>query len=227
MKISCFRHGGYLFMSAIKLGFQMMRGACMLSKIRMPIVTILGGSKAKEGSEHYNQAFALSKRFAQSGISSITGGGPGIMYAANCGAKAGKDKDDKVGNTLGIAVSRVDDDFENQCSPLFWVDYFFIRKWLLVRYSLGIVVFPGGFGTVDELFDVLNYKKHKRVPAIPLILVGKEYWQPIVDWIKNQALAQGYVEEYYLDFFKVVDSIDEAYEPIKQVCDQYKEHIAK
>lgn len=205
----------------------MMRGACMLSKVRMPIVTVLGGSKVHEDNPYYKQAFELSKRLSQEGISSITGGGPGIMYAANCGAKAGNVSEDKTLNTLGIAVSRVDEDFENQCSPLFWVDYFFIRKWLLVRYSLGIVVFPGGIGTVDELFDVLNYKKHKRVPPIPLILVGAEYWQPLIDWLKNKALAQGYIEEYYLDFLTVVDSAEQAYMPIKKVCDQYRQHIQK
>ncbi|MEX0849272.1 MAG: LOG family protein [Candidatus Dependentiae bacterium] len=226
MKISCVKHGSYLFFNAIKLGFQMMRGACMLAKVRMPIITIFGGQQAKENSVYYKQAYELSKRLAEHSISTVTGGGPGIMFAASCGSKDGKQNDDKL-NTLGIAVHGVDDDFENKCSPVFWVNYFFIRKWLMVRYSLGIVVFPGGVGTVDELFDVLNYMKHKRVPPIPLVLVGIDYWQPLIDWMEHKAIAQGYMKKYYLDFFILVDTADEAFAIVHRVCDQYKDHIAK
>ncbi len=224
MKISCFRHGLYLFFSAIKLGFQMMRGACKLSKVRMPIVTIFGGREASGDSPYYKQAYDLSKRYAQDHISVISGGGPGIMEAANCGAKDGKPIGEKKLNTLGIAVRGVDDQFKNRCSPLIWVNYFFIRKWLMIRYSLGIVVFPGGIGTADELFEVLNFKKHKRIPPIPLILIGTNYWQPLVMWMKEKAVKEGYAPSSYLDFFMVTDSLDEAFNQVKKVCDQYREH---
>ncbi len=226
MRMSCISHGLYLFGSAIKLGFQMGAGACKLSKVRMPIVTVFGGREAPQNSFYYQQAYDLSKRFAQDRISVISGGGPGIMEAANCGAKDGKPTGQKKLNTLGIAVKGVDDRYKNICSSLIWVNSFFIRKWLMIRYSVGIVVFPGGIGTADELFDVFNLKKHKRIPAIPLILIGTDYWQPLVTWMKDTIIKEGYASSSYLDFFVVTDSIDEAFNEVKKVCDQYREHMS-
>lgn len=221
LKNSCLWQSLYLFCSAIKLGLQMMRGACTLGKVRMPIITVFGGREAKEDSMYYTQAYEFAKRCAQNRISVITGGGPGIMYAANCGAHDGKSADEKKLQTIGIAVKGIDEAFDNKCAPLIWVNYFFIRKWLLVRYSIGIVVFPGGIGTMDELFEVLNVMKHQRVPAIPVILIGTDYWQPILTWMQDKALKHGYIKEAYLHLFIVTDSIDEAFGHIKKVCSQY------
>ncbi len=225
MKITCFKHGFFLFFSAIKLGFQLMRGACMLAKVQMPIVTVFGGREATEDNPYYKQAYDLSSRFVHDGMSVLTGGGPGIMYAANCGARSAIPKKQKKLQTLGIAVKGVDEAFENKCSPLLWVHYFFIRKWLLIRYALAFVVFPGGLGTADELFDVLNYMKHKRIPPLPVILIGSDYWAPIVDWMKDKALKEGFIKEQYMHFFIVTDSIDEAFSLVKKVSDQYKMHV--
>lgn len=225
MKISCIKHGLYLFYNGIKLGWAMARLACGLSKVRMPMVSVFGSSRVKPDSEAYKKAFDLGSTLAEHEISVITGGGPGIMDAANCGAFSGRNQQDDMLNTMGIAVKGVDASFKSHCSEVMWVDTFFIRKWMLVRYSLGIVVFPGGLGTFDELFDVLNYMKHKRIPAIPVILIGVDYWQPLVDWMKNRVLAEGYINVEYLKFFQVTDSIEEAAGIIVNICDQYKAHV--
>lgn len=226
MYISCIKHGVYLFFSAIRLGITMVRVSCGLAKMRMPLVTVFGSAKAAPDSDWYTQAFALSKRLAEHAISVLTGGGPGIMHAANCGALAGKDPQDNMLNTLGIGVFDVDASFESRCNKVLWVDNFFIRKWMLVRYSLGIVVFPGGLGTLDELSDVLNYLKHKRIPPIPVILVGVAYWQPLIDWMHNAA-QHGYMPQEYQQFFKVTDNIDQAYASLAGVCDNYKAHVKR
>jgi uncharacterized protein (TIGR00730 family) len=205
----------------------MARLACGLSKVRMPMVSVFGSSRVNPESEEYKRAYALGATLAQHEISVITGGGPGIMDAANCGAFSGRNQQDDMLNTMGIAVTGVDASFKSHCSEVMWVDTFFVRKWMLVRYSLGIVVFPGGLGTFDELFDVLNYMKHKRIPAIPVILIGIDYWQPLVDWMKSRALAEGYINAEYLKFFQLTDSIEEASSIIVNICDQYKAHVKK
>lgn len=225
MKISCVRQGLYLFFNGIKLGWAMARLVCGLAKVRMPMVSVFGSSRVQPESDAYKQAFALGAMLARHEISVITGGGPGIMDAANCGAFSERVQGDDMLNTMGIAVTGVDTSFKSRCSEVMWVDTFFLRKWMLVRYSLGIVVFPGGLGTFDELFDVLNYMKHKRIPAIPVILIGIDYWQPLVEWLKGRVLAQGYINAEYLNFFQVTDSIEQACSILVNICDQYKAHI--
>jgi uncharacterized protein (TIGR00730 family) len=207
------------------MGVSMARVVCGLAKVRMPIVTIFGSANTAQNTPYYEQAYALSNALAAQKISVITGGGPGIMQAANCGAYAARtEKDDKL-NTLGIGVIGVDDRSKSSCNTMLWVDNFFIRKWMLVRYSLGVVVFPGGFGTLDEFSDILNYMKHKRIPPIPLILIGSAFWQPLVDWMKNTLLKEGYIYAEYLSFFRVVDSVDQAAAILIEVCNQYKAHV--
>lgn len=225
MKISSFWHSQYLFYNGIKLGFQMMKGALVLAKVRMPMVTFFGGREIGADHPFAQQAFELAKRLAQQDVSVITGGGPGIMHAANCGAKAGNVAETSGLNTLGVGVRGVDEQFKNECAQIFWVNNFFIRKWLLIRYSLGIVVFPGGFGTLDELFDVLNYMKSNRVPKLPLILIGKAYWEPMIAWFKQEGLKYGFVTDQQLQFFLITDSLDEAFDVIMQICTQYRVHV--
>jgi uncharacterized protein (TIGR00730 family) len=224
LKISSFWHSQYLFYNGIKLGFQMMRGARILAKVRMPMVTFFGGREIAQEHPIAQQAYDLAKQLAQQDISVITGGGPGIMHAANCGARAGKIAGNNELNTFGIGVHGIDASFKNECAQMFWVNNFFIRKWLLIRYSLGIVVFPGGFSTLDELFDVLNYMKSNRIPKLPLILIGVDYWQPMIEWFKQAGIASGCITPQELRFFMVTDSLDEAKEVIMQICAQYRLH---
>ena len=103
--------------------------------------------------------------------------------------------------------------------------YFFLRKWLLIRYSLAFVVFPGGVGTVDELFELLNFMKHDKVPKLPVILIGTNYWQPIIDWLHTRAFKHGFVKQYQLDLITVTDDLDEAFEIVRQTCEAYKKYV--
>jgi len=142
------------------------------------------------------------------------------MVAANCGAAETRKKGEKA-QTLGIAVSGIDEDFMNPCADTLFVNYFFMRKWLLIRYSVGFIIFPGGVGTMDELFDLLNMMKHHRVPPLPVVLIGVEYWQPLVKWFKESALKGGLIDERLTELFVVTDDIDEAYDLLYEVCEIY------
>jgi len=209
-----------VFFHSIKVGYQLMTSFFRLARLPMPIVTIFGGAKADRTGEFAKKAHDLSQMFAKNGISVITGGGPGIMIAANCGAAELRKKGQKA-QTLGIAVSGIDEDFINPCADTLYVNYFFMRKWLLMRYSVGFVVFPGGIGTMDELFDLLNMIKHHRIPPLPVVLVGVAYWQPIVDWFKISALKSGLIDERLTKLFIVTDDLDEAYGHVYEFCDLY------
>lgn len=212
-----------IFLHAIKVGYELMAGFFRLARMPMPIVTFFGGAKADSSGTCVQQAHDLAERFVKSGVSVLTGGGPGIMVAASCGAAEGS-KPGKKGRTLGITVAGVDEEFVNPCADTLRVSYFFMRKWLLIRYSVGYVVFPGGVGTMDELFDLLNMLKHNKIPPFPVVLIGVDYWQPVITWFYNFAFKEGLIDESLAKLFVVTDSIDEAYEIIYDVCQQYIEH---
>ena len=191
-----------LFWDFIISGWQAMRGLYVLSKLPYPMVTIFGGTHAPLDENHAKQAAQLAALCARNNISVITGGGPGIMQAANCAAK---------GKTLGIGLYGVDDDFNNPCTQVIKVNHFYVRRWLLIQYSLGFVIFPGGIGTMNELFDLLNDRKHNKVLAMPIVLVDVAYWSPLIMWFKESALKQGYVDPDYLKLFVVTDDVQEAF----------------
>ncbi|MCK5632391.1 LOG family protein [bacterium] len=222
MKFKYFRECLSIFFHSIKVGYELMTGFFRLTKLPMPIVTVFGGAKADKAGIFYRQADDFAYRCVKNGISIVTGGGPGIMTAANCGAARARKKGQKA-RTLGIVVSGVDQNYENPCADILSVSYFFMRKWLLIRYSIGFVVFPGGIGTMDELFDLLNMIKHHRVPELPVVLIGKEYWSPIVQWFEKSALKSGLLNKRLTKLFIVTDSIDEAYEVIHSICKIYSE----
>ena len=221
MRLKYLRECLSIFFHSIKVGYQLMTSFFRIARLPMPIVTVFGGAQAKEETEYTKKANDFARRCAQKGISVVTGGGPGIMKAATCGAAGVRKKGEKL-QTLGISVSGVDEDFVNPCSDVLRVNYFFMRKWLLIRYSLGFVIFPGGVGTMDELFDLLNMIKHHRIPELPVVLVGTSYWEPIVQWFRA-ALKEGLIDERLMKLFVVTDSIDEAYEIICDMCEYYLE----
>lgn len=184
-----------------------------------PIVTVFGSAKTKDTADLYYQAYALGRMLAEQNISVITGGGPGIMHAANCGA-ASVDLQlrNKVKRTLGITVRGIDETFDPSPIPTINFHYFFMRKWFLSQFSSAFIVFPGGIGTMDELFDVLNLRKHDFLPLLPVVLIGKDYWQPLLNWFNQSALAGGEIEEKNLKLFIVTDSIEEAFHLVSQAC---------
>lgn len=199
----------------IKSAFQLSYGVYRLSKLSHPIVAVFGGKGAYEGGKYAKWAEQFSAECAQKGMSIVTGGGPGIMEAANCGAfNAAKDKKRA---TLGIGVSGVDIGFFNECAPMVNVDYFFVRKWLLTHYACAFVLFPGGIGTVDEFFEVLNLMKLKKMKRVPVILIGKAYWQDLLDWYQ-QAFESEFIAVPPQNTLIITDDIHEAVRIIHSSC---------
>lgn len=171
-----------------------------------PCVSIFGSARLKPDNKYYKMASDLASKLTDMGFGIITGGGPGIMEAANKGATEAK------GKSVGLCI---DLPFEEKANP--YVDprytitfnYFFARKVMFVKYAQSFVVFPGGFGTLDELFESLTLIQTHKISRFPVILVGTEFWGGMIDWIKNSLIENGTVSPNDLNLFKVTDDLDE------------------
>lgn len=183
-----------------------------------PCVSIFGSARTKPDNKYYLLAEEIAKKLTKEGYGVITGGGPGIMEAANKGAKAEKGK--SVGLNIELPHEQKANDYVD-LDKLITFDYFFVRKVMFMKYSQGFVVMPGGFGTLDELFEALTLIQTTKIGKFPIILVGREYWTGLVDWIKNQLLANKYINESDLEFFTVVDTADETVEIIDKFYSKY------
>ncbi|TNE70893.1 TIGR00730 family Rossman fold protein [bacterium] len=178
-----------------------------------PCVSVFGSARLKDGSEYYELARVTSKKLAEAGFGVITGGGPGIMEAGNRGAK------DAHGKSVGLCITLP---FEERPNPYvdplyhFRFDYFFARKVMFVKYAQGFVVFPGGFGTLDEVFEALTLVQTKKIKPIPVILMGTHFWSGLVDWMKNTLLENGTISEQDFDLFHVTDDPDDAINHLKR-----------
>jgi uncharacterized protein (TIGR00730 family) len=168
-------------------------------------VSVFGSARSKPDSPECTMAEQLGGALARSGYAVITGGGPGVMEAANKGAaEAG-------GLSVGLGIELP---FEQGLND--WVDigidfrYFFVRKTMFVKYAQAFVVLPGGFGTLDELFEAITLVQTKKVTRFPVILMGTEYWSGLVDWMKRTLLKDGKVSESDLDLIQMTDDVDEA-----------------
>lgn len=203
----------------IRLGFQFLYGLWRFSALKPPIVSVFGGKNVVDDSEYGKKAYELSRLLTQHNISIVTGGGPGIMKAANCGALDaslnGKNNDL---HTFGVGVRGVDEQEHNECAPMITVDYMFVRKWFLIQYARGFVLFPGGVGTMDELFEVLNLMKLNKIKRVPVILIGADYWKKIDEWYTDYAIKQGMVLQQYRDLFEITDDITYAVDVLKKAC---------
>lgn len=194
----------------------MIYGAWRISKLRGPIVTIFGSSRMKSTTIYAQKAQELGQRFIDADVSILTGGGPGIMEAASCHTKYNNKKGVR---SIGIGVEGLEDRPNMCASEYFQLEYVFARKWLLTQYSSGFVIFPGGFGTLDEMAGVLTLIQTKKIKQVPVVLIGKEYWTPLVQWIKTEALVHGAVLPGELEFFYVTDSLDDAFCYVQGSCD--------
>lgn len=174
-----------------------------------PAVSIFGGSRIAPGSPSYELARELARELAELGYAVITGGGPGIMEAGNRGAK------DVGGRSVGLNIELPHEQVPNgfQTHSLDF-RYFFIRKVMFVRYSLGYVVMPGGFGTLDELFTSLTLIQTGRAEPFPVVLVGRDYWRGLVDWIRDTLLPAGTIGPGDHELVQVVDTVDEVLEAL-------------
>ena len=171
-----------------------------------PCISIFGSARTKQNTPHYELAVAIAKAITENGYGIITGGGPGIMEAANKGARLAN------GTSVGLNINLP---FEQNINPYIDIDkqmtfeYFFVRKVMFVKYAQGFVVLPGGIGTLDELFEAFTLIQTEKILRFPIILVGNDYWRGLIDWIKDTLLNEKYISASDLDLIEIVDTVDE------------------
>ena len=181
-------------------------------------VSVFGSARTKEDNPHYLEAEKIGRLLVEAGFGVITGGGPGIMEAANKGAHEAGGKSIGVGIELPFEASMnkyVDLGVENR--------YFFTRKVMFLKYSQAFVIFPGGVGTLDELFEAITLAQCGHNVKYPIVLVGKKYWEGLVDWMQNTLWEHGAISQKDFDLFRVVDTAEEAVSKITEYHDKYKE----
>ncbi len=175
-----------------------------------PAVTIFGSARTKPDDKYYRAAHDIAKGLAKHNLAVVTGGGPGIMEAANKGAEKNGGK--SVGLNIELPHEQTGNRYANV--PVHF-HYFFARKVCFVKYSLGFVYMPGGFGTLDELFEVLTLVQTQRIPQFPIILFGREYWKGLIAWMKTRLEKDALISPGDLDLLKIVDEVDEVIEIIR------------
>ena len=200
-----------------KIMGEFVNGYEKLNKIG-PCVSVFGSARLKPESKYYKLAEDVARKITDNGYGVITGGGPGIMEAANKGAYENK------GTSVGINISLP---FEQESNIYIDhdkninFDYFFVRKVMLVKYSQGFVVMPGGFGTLDELFEAITLIQTLKIDKFPIILVGKEYWGGLLDWIKTKLIEEKMISPEDIDLFSVVETSEEVIEIINNFYSEY------
>lgn len=201
-----------------KVMSEFVEGYERLSKIG-PSVSIFGSARTKPEDKYYKLAEEIGYQLAQNGYGVITGGGPGIMEAGNKGANRGG------GTTVGLNIELP---FEQKDNPYITnglsldFDYFFVRKVMFVKYSQGFIVMPGGFGTLDELFEAITLIQTYKIGKFPIILVSCDFWCGLLDWIKKVLLEENNnISEADLDLFRIVDTAEEAVEHINKFYSKY------
>ncbi len=171
-----------------------------------PSISIFGSARTKPSNPYYKLTVTIAEKLVQEGFGIITGGGPGIMEAANKGAQQAK------GKSIGLNIELP---FEQQANPFIdsdkslHFDNFFIRKTMFGKYSQGFIMMPGGFGTMDEFFEVITLVQTGKMKDSPMILVGRKYWQGLIDWVSTTMLNEGNINAEDINLFHVVDTADE------------------
>lgn len=200
-----------------KVMSEFVEGFQKLGKIG-PCVTIFGSARTKKQDKYYKMATEIAFKLTQKGYGVLTGGGSGIMEAGNKGANAGG------GVSVGLNIelpfeqrpnSYIDND------KLLMFDYFFVRKVMFMKYAQGFIVMPGGFGTLDEMFEALTLIQTKKIGMFPIILVGTKFWSGLADWIKSTLLEEEKISEKDLELFHIVDTADDALKVIEKFYKTY------
>ena len=187
-----------------------------------PCVSIFGSARTKANNPYFKMAEDIAAKLAEKGYGVITGGGPGIMEAGNKGAfEAG-------GRSAGLNIELPFEQFNNKyidSDKLINFDYFFVRKVMFMKYSQGFIALPGGFGTFDELFEAITLIQTGKIGKFPIVLVGKSYWEGLVQWITKTVLeTENNISAKDLDLFTLVDTVDEA---VKCIDDFYSDYLLK
>jgi uncharacterized protein (TIGR00730 family) len=176
-----------------------------------PAVTIFGSSRSHPNSANYKTTQTVARLLVESGFNVISGGGPGVMEAANKGAaEAG-------GKSVGLHIHLPNEQQANKYANVrLDFKYFFIRKVMFVKYAVAYVIMPGGFGTLDELFEALTLIQTKRIKSFPVVLIDTQYWHGLIEWVKNTLIKEKAISESDLDIMTVVDKPEEAVRTIKR-----------
>ena len=176
-----------------------------------PAITIFGSARTKEGDHLYGRAYELAKLLGKAGFNLITGGGPGVMEAVNKGAK------EEGVKSVGINIELP---FEQKPNPYITLPlsfrYFFVRKVMFIKYAIAYIVLPGGFGTMDEFFEALTLIQTRKIRPFPVILVGSDYWDDLIGFMRTRMVPHGMINKEDLNIFKVLDDPEEIVEYIKR-----------
>ena len=213
------RRDGDLRADAGRIGDEFLRGFAAVERIDRPAVSVFGSARVREGSRPYDEARDVGRRFAEAGFAVVTGGGPGVMEAANRGAREGG------GLSVGFNIELP---HEQQSNPYLDIeltfDHFYARKTMFVKAAEGFVIFPGGFGTLDELFESLTLIQTGKVLHFPVVLFGSEYWTPLRSWVRERLLPDGMISP---DDLKLLHLTDDEQEAVDVVVDCYERRCAE
>ena len=204
--------------SVAKIANEFRMGFEKVAQIQRPAVALFGSARVAEGSKPYEDARAVGRRFGEAGWAVITGGGGGVMEGANRGAQEGG------GQSVGFNIELAHEQGPNPYLDLVYTfDHFYARKVCFVRPSEGFVIFPGGFGTLDELYESLVLIQTGKIRHFPVVLFDSDYWGEMIDWIKSELLADGMISPDDVELLHVTDDADEA---VRLVLDRYEQRCA-
>lgn len=200
-----------------KVMAEMVEGFEKLAKIG-PCVSIFGSARTQPDHEYYTMAEEIAAKLVRHGYGVITGGGPGIMEAGNKGAAS------ENGKSVGLNIELPHEQGSNiyiDPDKLISFDYFFVRKVMFVKYSQGFIVMPGGFGTLDELFEAITLIQTNKIGRFPIVLVGTDFWVGLIDWVKETMLGAGNISPKDLDLINIVETPTEAVKVIDEFYSKY------
>ncbi len=204
--------------SVAKIAAEFHAGFEKVALIDRPAATLFGSARVHEGSKVYEEARAVGRRFGEAGWAVVTGGGPGVMEAANRGAKEGG------GLSVGFNIELPHEQHENPYLDIeHTFDHFYARKVCFVRPAEGFVIFPGGFGTLDELYESLTLIQTGKIKHFPVVLFDIDYWTEMIDWINGELLADGMIAQEDVDHLHLTDDVDDA---VGWVLDGYDRRCA-
>src|ERR671930_1319909 len=213
------RRDGDLFAHAARIGEEFLEGFKAVERIDRPAVSLFGSARVHEGHPAYEEAREVGRRFAEAGFAVVTGGGPGVMEAANRGAREGD------GLSVGFNIELPHEQHENPYLDIeLTFRHFYARKTMFVKAAEGFVIFPGGFGTLDELFESLTLIQTGKVLHFPVVLFGTDYWRDLLGWFRDFLLAEGMISPDDVELLHVTDSTEEA---VARVVDTHALRLAR
>jgi len=176
-----------------------------------PSVSIFGSARLRKGHRYYSDSVAVARALSKAGYSIITGGGPGVMEAANQGAAEGGSR--SIGLNIKLPFEQEPNEYAD---TVIHFNYFFARKVMFVKYACAFVAMPGGFGTLDEIFEALTLKQTHKIHDFPVVLYGTRFWSGVVDWLKGEPLKERMISRNDLRLFRITDDVDEVVDIVQR-----------